>query len=122
MYHGTTASQNILYLIYGALFFGVPNQGMDIKSLIPMASDQPNQALLHSLGTESQVLRDLGREFPKAFNFGDSEIICFYETRESPTAIKVSRGFTINRDMFSRKTSSGQWSMAPQRSTYHSGW
>jgi len=101
MHHGDNASQNILYLIYGALFFGVPNQGMDIKSLIPMANDQPNQALLHSLGTESQVLRELGRQFPKAFNFGDSEIVCFYETRASPTAIEVSPAFKNNQGMCS---------------------
>jgi hypothetical protein len=82
--------QALLDSIYGALFFGVPNQGMEIASLFPMVKDQPNQALLHSLGKESQILRNQCREFPKAFDYQDSEIICFYETEMSPTAARVS--------------------------------
>ena len=76
--------------IYGALFFGVPNQGMDISSLIPMVKDQPNRHFLESLGRESELLRKQSRAFPKAFPFKDSEICCFYETLGSPTAIEVS--------------------------------
>ena len=79
----------LLSSIYGALFFGVPNQGMDIESLIPMVENQVNQALLHSLGSESQVLRGQRREFQKAFDSRESKIVCFYETVTSPTAIKV---------------------------------
>jgi protein SERAC1 len=83
-------SQVLLDSIYGALFFGVPNEGMEISSLIPMVKGQPNQALLHSLGKESQILRNQCREFPKAFGYPDSEIVCFYETEMSPTAVWVS--------------------------------
>jgi hypothetical protein len=90
MRHGSDASQEIMDSIYGALLFGVPNQGMDIKSLIPMVKDQPNQALLHSLGTESQILREQCRNFPTAFDYKNSEIVCFYETVMSPTAVLVS--------------------------------
>jgi hypothetical protein len=83
--------QALLDSIYGALFFGVPNQGMEITSLVRMVQDQPNQALLHSLGKESQILRNQCREFPRAFDYqGSSEIICFYETEMSPTAVRVS--------------------------------
>jgi hypothetical protein len=82
--------QVLLDSIYGALFFGVPNQGMEIASLMPMVKDQPNQALLHSLGKESQILRNQCRDFPKAFDYKDSEVICFYETEMSPTAARVS--------------------------------
>ncbi|RDL34402.1 uncharacterized protein BP5553_07530 [Venustampulla echinocandica] len=74
--------------IYGALFFGVPNQGMDIKSLIPMVENQVNQNLLHSLSAESQLLREQQREFPEAFDSRESKIVCFYETVTSPTAVK----------------------------------
>jgi hypothetical protein len=81
---------DILNSIYGALFFGVPNQGMDIKSLIPIVKHQVNQGLLHSISSESELLRKQSREFPKAFDFQDSKIMCFYETVTSPTAIKVN--------------------------------
>lgn len=78
-----------LKFIYGALFFGVPNQGMDITSLIPMVKSQLNQSLLHSLSTMSDLLLKQCREFPQAFNFPESRIMCFYETLASPTAIHV---------------------------------
>lgn len=80
----------MLASIYGALFFGVPNQGMDIASLVAMVKDQPNQALVHSLGTESQILRDQCRYFSDAFDSRDSKVVCFYETMKSPTAELVS--------------------------------
>ncbi|RDW88650.1 hypothetical protein BP6252_00682 [Coleophoma cylindrospora] len=82
--------RDVLTSIYGALFFGVPNQGMDIKSLIPMVEGQVNQALLHSISNESQLLRNQSRKFEKAFDFADSQIVCFYETVTSPTAIKIA--------------------------------
>jgi hypothetical protein len=90
MHNGSETSREIIDSTYGALFFGVPNQGMDIKSLVPMVQDQPNHTLLYSLGTESQILRNQCRQFPIAFDKRDSEIICFYETVMSPTAIQVS--------------------------------
>lgn len=90
MRDASTDKPDILNSIYGALFFGVPNQGMDIKSLIPMVDSQVNQGLLHSISNESQLLRKQTRDFPKAFDFPESKIVCFYETLASPTAIKVS--------------------------------
>jgi protein SERAC1 len=89
MRNASTDDPDILNSIYGALFFGVPNQGMDIKSLIPMVENQVNQGLLHSISNESQLLRKQTRDFPKAFDFPESKIVCFYETVTSPTAIKV---------------------------------
>jgi hypothetical protein len=75
---------------YGILFFGVPSQGMDIRSLISMAEGQVNLPFLLTLGKESQLLRDLHREFCSSFNFRDSTIISYYETKKSPTAEKVN--------------------------------
>ena len=82
-------SYDLLGLIYGALFFGVPSQGMDISHLLPMVEGQSNEVLIRSLGVESAFLHKQSRDFPKAFDFHDSEIVCFYETLKSPTAIKV---------------------------------
>ncbi|MCJ1334037.1 hypothetical protein MMC10_010744 [Thelotrema lepadinum] len=79
----------LLNSIHGALFFGVPSQGMDITTLIPMVRGQPNEALVHSLGKESQLLRNQRRNFPLAFDNPDSEIVYFYETVMSPTAVQV---------------------------------
>jgi len=90
MHEGNVTDKANLNSTYGALFFGVPNQGMDIRSLIPMVNDHPNRHFLESLSRESDLLRKQSRAFPKAFPFKDSEIYCFYETLGSPTAIEVS--------------------------------
>ena len=91
MRNASNRDLDILGSIYGALFFGVPNQGMEIESLIPMVKNQFNQVLLHSLSNESQLLRNQSRDFLKAFDFPESKIVCFYETVASPTAIKVGQ-------------------------------
>ncbi|KAI9741362.1 MAG: hypothetical protein M1834_003079 [Cirrosporium novae-zelandiae] len=70
----------------GILFFGVPNQGMDINSLIPMTESQPNLPLLMTLRRGSGELRRLSREFNKEFDSRDSIIISYYETEQSPSA------------------------------------
>jgi hypothetical protein len=90
MHEGDATDKANLNSTYGVLFFGVPNQGMDISSLIPMVKDQPNRHFLESLGRESDLLRKQSRAFPKAFPFKDSKICSFYETLGSPTAIEVS--------------------------------
>jgi len=80
--------------IVGALFFGVPNDGMDITSLIPMVNDQPNRFLLESLNAvNSQILQLQERSFAKFVDKTALTIFCFYETRESPTAAKVSSSY-----------------------------
>jgi len=77
--------------IVGVLFFGVPNDGMDITSLIPMVNDQPNRALLESLNAiNSQVLRLQGRSFAKLLDQTALNLFCFYETKLSPIAARVS--------------------------------
>jgi hypothetical protein len=90
MKNGNDEDRDNLKATYGALFFGVPNQGMDISSLIPMVGDQPNRYLLESLGPESDVLQQQRATFPEVFDFRDSEIISFFETKLSPTALQVS--------------------------------
>lgn len=78
----------LIRAIYGIVFFGVPHDGMDISSLIPMVGDGPNRFLIESIGRiSSQILRIQQREFHTALGEeGGSEIICFYETLQSPTA------------------------------------
>jgi hypothetical protein len=91
MEYGDDSDKANLKAIYGILFFGVPNQGMNIESLVPMVGDQPNRFLLESLEKTSTILRDQLRSFPKVFHFKDSQIISFYETKQSPTAKQVSK-------------------------------
>ncbi|KAK4446083.1 hypothetical protein QBC34DRAFT_486914 [Podospora aff. communis PSN243] len=80
--------QRLIQAVYGIVFFGVPHDGMDISSLIPMVGDGPNRFLVESTSRiNSQILSIQQREFHDALGKeGDSEIVCFYETLESPTA------------------------------------
>ena len=84
------STRDILDATRGIVFFGVPSQGMDIESLLPMAKGQPNESLLHALGTESQLLREQFKTFESISQDRNFTVFCFYETEVSPTARKVS--------------------------------
>lgn len=72
------------------LLFGVPTQGMNISTLFPIVQNQHNAlTLLPYLAENSLWLKHQNRKFPEAFHYRDSNIICFYETKQSPTATKV---------------------------------
>lgn len=86
----------LLNSIRAILFFGTPNQGMDITSLIPMVEGQANEDFLRSLGTDSADLRRQAQQWSKAFDsvkpsFASDalEITSYYETSTSRTAVKV---------------------------------
>ena len=89
--------RRIFQSTYGILFFGVPNQGMDISSLLAMVGSQPNLPLLTMLSKDSGSLQGLVKKFRTVFDFKDSEIVSLYETYASPTA---------------RKDALGKWSMS----------
>jgi hypothetical protein len=71
--------------------FGVPHNGMEVGSLKLMVAEAPNRSLVESIGhVNSQILDILHRDFYNVLGEeGGSKIICFYETRESPTAKRV---------------------------------
>jgi protein SERAC1 len=91
MQHGDESDQANLKSIYGMLFFGVPSQGMSIESLVPMVENQPNRFFLESLSKVTDGLRAQRQNFRQVFPFKDSRVISFYETKQSPTAQKVSQ-------------------------------
>src|ERR1700761_7173182 len=76
--------------ICGILFFGVPSQGMQIESLIPMVGDQSNRFLLESLGPNSAVLRTQNSQFQDVLQSNNAKLVLFFETKLSPTARRVS--------------------------------
>ena len=78
-----------LKVSYAAMFFGVPNRGMNTDSLRPMVIGQPNENFLMNLGRDSELLTMKNERFCKVFAFRDSKILSFYETKQSPTAVLV---------------------------------
>ena len=82
----------IFHSTYGILFFEVPNQGMDIDSLLAMVGSQTNLPFLTVLSKDADVLQEIIERFRTVFNFKDSEIISLYETHASRTARKDATG------------------------------
>lgn len=95
---------------------------MDIASLIPMVGDGPNRFLVESLSrVNSQILSVQQREFESALGVqGDSEVVCFYETEESPTAQQVCR--TMLAEAVYELIEIGRyWPLGDGRPPYHIG-
>lgn len=78
--------------IYGALFFGVPNQGMETTDIASMVQHLPSRYTLNLLDQTFgfRLRRRSHEEFIRAFDFRDSKIISFIELERSPTIQKVS--------------------------------
>ena len=81
-----------LQSIYGALFFGVPSQGMDVEAMASMVEGLPARYILNLLDQQLGFrLRNRQHEdFCKAFNYKDSKIIQFFELTKTLTVIQVS--------------------------------
>ncbi|KAB5522810.1 hypothetical protein GE09DRAFT_1293597 [Coniochaeta sp. 2T2.1] len=79
----------------GALFFGVPNRGMDNTALLSIIETQPNSALVNELSIGSAFLQNQAEVFPMAFGRRDSIIFSFHETRLSGTAMMVNGQLTM---------------------------
>jgi len=74
---------DLIPFIFGILFFGVPNNGMDIDSFKPLVKDQPNRFFLESLNSmNSEILRVQKRKFVDILSQTDLEIFYFYETSQ----------------------------------------
>ena len=84
-------SQNLLST-YGALFFGVPGQGMSTTAIANMIGDLPARFTLSLLdkGIGHRFRDEQHENFCEAFHFQDSKIIQFFELRSSPTVRKVA--------------------------------
>ncbi|KAK2589788.1 hypothetical protein QQS21_012532 [Conoideocrella luteorostrata] len=110
---------DVLNSIAGCLFFGVPNDGMKIESLIPMVGgDRPNMSLIQSLrGENSQVLRTLKVKFSRLVAEAQLDIYCFYETLLSPTAVEVGGKYRMEGPLQCLVSVSSATSCLPQNAS-----
>ncbi|MCJ1313277.1 hypothetical protein MMC25_006954, partial [Agyrium rufum] len=85
--------------IYGALFFGVPSQGMSVKAMASMIGGLPAQYTLNLLDQQrGHRLRIRQHEdFREAFSFSDSKIVSFSELKTSSTVIQDSKSHRWTR-------------------------
>jgi hypothetical protein len=66
-------------------FFGVPNQGMYMSHLLPMAGSQPNEQLIRDLSRDSEYLSRLDIQFSGLAVFRTVRFVSIYETKRSRT-------------------------------------
>ncbi|KAF4466787.1 DNAJ domain-containing [Fusarium albosuccineum] len=93
-----TTESAILKATRGALFFGVPNKGMDVTALLSIIGNQPNSEFLTSLGVDSPVLNKQAQLFPECFQSPQAVIYSFYETCVSNTAERVNGKLSLTGD------------------------
>jgi len=75
---------------YSIFFFGVPNRGLEIASLMNMVKGQPNSQLVNNLGSQSHLLPDLEEQFYRQFIFKDSKVVSCFELKDTPPAEQSS--------------------------------
>lgn len=81
--------RSLLAAVRGAVFFGVPNLGMEQAHFRTVVQNNPNGALIDDLGRGSNYTSRLDEDFGKVLVSTDLQYFWGYETMESPT-IQVS--------------------------------
>lgn len=83
----------LLRSVREVMFFGVPNQGMEISHLRPLIKGQPTDCFVSQLARGSAYLQNLDRQFAGLSTYmknlhssTPARLVSFYETRQSETA------------------------------------
>ncbi|KAI9888243.1 MAG: hypothetical protein M1814_000933 [Vezdaea aestivalis] len=85
--HRDPKAKDVVNYTYGALFFGVPGQGMNTDALATMVGQKPQRATIALLdqGVHHHLRAKQHQEFCDAFDFEHSRIVNFFETSLSET-------------------------------------
>jgi hypothetical protein len=70
--------------VHGAMFFGVPNQGMETDAFHSVVKDQPNKSLVANLEKQTDYLRKQSQQFNKIIKKLRLDMIYFFEEELSP--------------------------------------
>ncbi|KAL2843331.1 hypothetical protein BJY01DRAFT_264318 [Aspergillus pseudoustus] len=89
--------KTLLAAVCGAIFFGVPNLGMEKKELQSIVQDNPNSVLIGDLSQRSNFIKQLREGFPTVPLHKNCKFFWAYETQESPTAVRNPDG-RLSRD------------------------
>jgi hypothetical protein len=83
--------ESILGRTKGAIFFGVPSEGMSIEDLRSMLGDQPNKsALVDQISDNSEFLSNLEERITGISRIREMRLFWAYETQTTPT-VEVSQ-------------------------------
>ncbi|KAL7815736.1 hypothetical protein V8C26DRAFT_103026 [Trichoderma gracile] len=86
-----TSGEAILHKTKGAIFFGVPSEGMNIEDIHSMLGDQPNKsALVAEISERSGFLSSLEERIHGISRIRGMKLFWAYETQTTPTVELVS--------------------------------
>ena len=83
--------KSLLGLVRGAVFFGVPNLGMEQAHFQAIVQNNPNEALIDDIARNSNYLRRLNEEFSRCSLSEHLQCFWAFETCESPTVVVCGR-------------------------------
>ncbi|EHK42973.1 hypothetical protein TRIATDRAFT_285651 [Trichoderma atroviride IMI 206040] len=100
----------ILTRTKGAIFFGVPSQGLDVSDLDIMLKGQPNKdALVNEISNESPFIDMLEEQFSGISHLRKMKLLWAYETKTTPTLTMVDGEY--------RRSGPGRVFVSPQSAT-----
>lgn len=91
---GDDQERAVLAKLKGAVFFGVPSQGMSMQDIFKMLGDQPNNELVKGLSSESDFLPRLDEQFGNISYLQRLQFFWAFETKVTPT-VEVSTFFNL---------------------------
>ncbi|KAL9082921.1 MAG: hypothetical protein Q9165_008739, partial [Trypethelium subeluteriae] len=105
---------HLLRIINGAIFFGVPNYGMEQAHFRTVVRENPNEALIDDIDRSSNYLRRLNESFSGL----SKPLKCFwaFETSESPTLMRISDNSRSQDQLKSHRSSSSLVEPLPRSS------
>jgi hypothetical protein len=75
-------------LCVGVLFFGVPNRGLNPKSIESLVQGKGNERFLQDLSSQSDYLFDLEKDFGVCHeSMSNSIIVSFYESEDTCSVV-----------------------------------
>jgi hypothetical protein len=81
--------EKFLSSTHGALFFGVPNQGMKNDALEKIVGGKANSALVHSLREDGDKVTNQSTKFNNVIKSQTLDMIYFYEEKETAQTVQV---------------------------------
>lgn len=85
--HPGNEHQALLCAVRGAVFFGVPNLGMEHRELEAIVHGKPNGVLIRDLSTTSNFIHQLTEAFSTNHFHERFKFFWAYETSVSPTVV-----------------------------------
>lgn len=97
--HQDEEYQSLMNAVCGAVFFGVPNHGMEQDEFEAIVDNNPNRALIQDLSRRSNFILQLNIAFKKLLLHDHWKFFWAYELKASPTTIVRDKNTALGTDL-----------------------